>query len=278
MRRIFHLFWLLATAACTGGMSERSTALLQGRLDLPPDLASLQVALEDGHVEVQPATERAIVFRGGVRRAADTREELAVIEAAGAEVRLLPVAGKPGAYVLRGPDRPADSRGVLAIEVKLEVPPDIPLQVVMKGSGGLVADDRRAATELATGRGDVRLTRCAGAGKVQTGHGMVIVYDHRGDLDVEVGVGGVQVFVREPGQRLRVIDNLGDVQCYVPIDAGFRVDARVETGKIANGFGFEVQRPAAYSATMAGSRGDGRTEIVLRAGTGHLSLSHKTFD
>jgi hypothetical protein len=27
-----------------------------------------------------------------------------------------------------------------------------------------------------------------------------------------------------------------------------------------------------------GQRGDGRTELVMRSGKGHLSLSHKTFE
>ena len=59
--------------------------------------------------------------------------------------------------------------------------------------------------------------------------------------------------------------------------AQFRADARTQTGKLANGFGMPIEKDG-YRATMVGQRGDGRTELVMRSGKGHLSLSHKTFD
>jgi hypothetical protein len=150
--------------------------------------------------------------------------------------------------------------------------------VAVTGSGHLEVEDRDARVDLTTRHGDLRLTRCHGPARIHTGRGMTIVYDHRGDLDVESLVGDMQVFVREPGRLLRLVSGLGNVQCLVPRDAHFRLDARTERGRVANGFGIARQRLEGEGAAMVGERGDGHTEIVMRAGAGFLSLSNKTFE
>lgn len=278
MNRCLQWIAVASLAACSGGLAERSVVPIQGQLPWPDGLLRLRVELGDGRVEVVAGAAQGIRFRGAVRRAADTVDELRRFEAAGTELTLTADPAATGTFVLRGPVRPEDLRGgVLATELLLDLPPDLPLRVEIAGSGGFVAEHRTADTAFLANRGDVRLLHCVGAALLHTGHGTIIVDDHSGDLDVETGVGDMQVFVRRPGTRLRLVNGLGNVQCYVPPDVGFRVDARAQTGKIANGFGLPVEKPASYSATMVGQRGDGRTEIVLRTGTGHLSLSHKTF-
>jgi len=268
-------------AGCTGGLGKRSVVPIEGGLALPAGAQKLRIELEHGRVEVRPGPDGEVRFRGAVRRAADTVEQLGQFEARGTDLKLSPDPAEKDVWVLTGPTRPPEldvKIGLLAVELALELPPKLPLQVRIKGSGGLVVEDRTAATDVSTKRGDVRVTRCTGATRVATSYGTVIVYDHRGDLDVETGIGEMQVFVREPGTRLRLVNGAGNIQCYLPATAGFHADARVETGKIANGFGLPIEHPSTYSATMVGRRGDERTEIVLRTGTGHLNLSHKSFD
>ena len=92
------------------------------------------------------------------------------------------------------------------------------------------------------------------------------VPDVERDLDIEVKMGAMQVFVREPGKRLRLVTGQGDIQCYVPPDTGLVVDARAAIGKIGNAFGFAVETVQRYGAAMTGQQGDGRTEVVLRTG------------
>src|SRR5262249_12467609 len=118
---------------------------------------------------------------------------------------------------------------------------------------------------------------CTGPAYLRTGRGMTLVYDHRGDLDVDAQVGDMQAFVREPGKTLRLVTRDGNVQCFVPGATGFRLDARAQTGKVSNGFGVPVER-SGYSSSMVGDRGDGRTRIVLRTETGFLSLAAKVFE
>jgi len=267
---------LLACAgACTGGLSHRSVAETAGELPLPVGIERVRVELQNGSLEVHPGAEGQVRYRGIVRRAADTEEQLQAIEAQGTE---LVGAAEVEVFAIRGPTRPpGGDAGVLGLELVLEVPPGLPLEIQIAGSGNLVAEDRQAGTVLDTSRGDVRCMRATGATRIHTGRGNVIVYDHRGDLDVNAATGDMQVFVHEPGGRLRLVTGQGNVQCLVPPSTSFRVDARAQTGKLANGFGLPIQRDG-YSASMVGQRGDGRTEIVLRTGKGHLSLSHKTFD
>ncbi len=278
MRRHLELWAAMTLAACSGSLGERSVGRIDTSIPLPEALRELRIELENGSFEVHPGMGREVRVHGDVLRAADTDAQLRALEAQGVELTLTPDPAVAGCYVLRGPVRPPELQAVLAVDAKIELPADLPLRIHVAGSGGLIAEDRAAATSLATRRGDIRLMRCSGAAKIESGGGTVIVFNHEGDLDVETGVGDMQVFVRRPGRRLRLINGIGNIQCMVPPDVGFRVDARTQTGKLANGFGLQVEHPSTYSATMVGQRGDGATEIVMRTGTGHLSLSHKVFD
>jgi hypothetical protein len=271
---------LSIACSCSGGLAHRSTAELEGRIELPDGITRMRLEIANGSARVLAGEGRHATFRGVLRRAADTAEDLASLEAI--PPTLSPAPGPDGAEIIvRSPDLPAGLRGgnaVLACEMTLTVPAELGLSIAVAGSGHLEVEDRAAAVDLTTTHGNLRLMRCRGSARIHTGRGMTIVYDHRGDLDAESRVGDMQVFVREPGRLLRLVAGLGNVQCLVPPDAGFRLDARTERGRVANGFGFVKERLADQGAAMVGSRGDGRTEIVMRAGAGFLSLTHKTFE
>jgi hypothetical protein len=278
--------WILAMApaACTGGLGHRSVARMAGELPLDQGVRAVRIEIENGTVEVRPGAA-GLRYVGVVKRAADSAAELARFEARGDRLSLQPDEASPGTWVVRGPTRPPDaSSGVLGVEVALTLPAHLPLEVRIRdrahgGSGHVVVEDRTAPVTVDTQRGDVRVMRCSGAARVHSGRGNIIVYEHVGDVDVDVATGDMQVFVAEPGRRLRLVTGMGNVQCLVPPTTGFAVDARVEMGKIANGFGLPVERLGEKnrSAKMVGARGDGATEVVLHAGRGHLSLSHKVF-
>ena len=273
---------LVATlaAGCTGGLGCRSQVVLTGRLELPAGVRTVRVEIQNGSLKVEAGTEPAVVYEGGLRRAADTPELLGEIERIPARFTAAPDPAHPDTLVVATPALSVPEqlpRAILGFDVTIRVPPQVGVSVRVSGSGHLVADDRAAPLELVTNRGDLRVMRCTGATRLRTGQGMTIVYDHRGDLDVEVMTGDMQVFVREPGKRLCLVTRMGNIQCLVPPETGFRLDARAQTGKVANGFGIPIER-SGYSGAMVGDRGDGRTSIVLRTETGLLSLGHKTFD
>lgn len=277
----------LSFAACGGSLGHRSVAVLEGSLPIPAGVTEVVVEVQNGSVRVLSHDLPTLVYQGGVRRAGDTAEQLRQLEAVPVVLSAVPDPAAPTTLRVRAPAIPAatDQAGeplaqhaVLGVDVTIHLPAALRVAVRVTGSGHLVAENRRADLELATGRGDLRVSGCSGAVQARTGRGTVIVYDHVGNLDVEALAGEMQVFVRQPGEQLVLRTGEGNVQCYIPVDCGFRVDARTQTGKLANGFGLAMERVEKYGAVMRGTQGDGRTAIVLRTGKGHLSLTHKKFD
>lgn len=267
----------LVGAGCSGGLGHRSIATIQGEAAIPPGVTSVEFELEDGSVTILRGAPGRAVFRGQIRRAADGPEQLALLESAGVDLGFALDPAKPGVLCITAPSRPQGAElAVLAVEVQIDLPPELALAIRVRGSGNLRVADREAAMDLECGRGDLRLEHTRGGAKLHTGRGNVIADEHSGDLDIVADAGDMQVFVKEPGARLRLVTGMGNLQCLVPADTQFRVDARTETGKLANGFGLAMQK-GGYSAWMTGQRGDGRTELVMHSGRGHLSLSHKVF-
>jgi hypothetical protein len=218
------------------------------------------------------------MYGGGVRRAADTAEDLARIETIPLTLTAAVDPSSPSTLVVRAPSLPPGQPGVLAVELGVRLPPSLRLEVEIAGSGHVTVAERTGPTQVATGRGDLRFEHCAGPLKARTGRGNVIVIDHRSDLDVHTMVGDMQAFVKEPGAQLRLVTGQGTVQCYVPHEAGFVVEARAAIGHIKNAFGLPVETVQRYGAAMVGRHGDGRTQLVLNTGSGHLSLQAKRFE
>jgi hypothetical protein len=259
--------------ACSGGLSERSVAEAKGDYELPAAVERIRIEIDSGTIEIAPAEGRRVSFAGGVRRAADTAEDLARLEAVPIRLDLAPAADDPATLVVRGPAAPEGIVGVIAFEAGLRVPADLPLEVVVRHSGHVTLTDRTVTSVVTTSRGDLRFERCKAGVKGKTGAGHVIVFGHEGDLDVQVTTGAIQAFVPKPGETLRLVTGSGTVQCQVPRDLGFVLDARAEVGKIGSSFGLEPQRVGDYGAVLTGRQGDGRTKVVLRTASGHLAFS-----
>ncbi|MCA8976267.1 MAG: hypothetical protein KDC98_16220 [Planctomycetes bacterium] len=217
-------------------------------------------------------------YAGGVRRAANTADDLTKIEAVALAFTGAADEQDPSTLVIRAPSLPDGVQGVLAFELGIRLPADIDIDLVVAENGHLTVANRSASSSAVTGRGDLRFIGCHGAIKAKTGRGQIIVDDHRGDLDITAAIGSMQVFVREPGQRIRLDTGDGTVQCYIPPNAGFVVDARAAVGRCGSSFGLDVESPTEFSAAMTGARGDAGTKIVLRTGTGHIQLGSKVFD
>jgi hypothetical protein len=266
---------LVLLAACDGSLSHRSVADLSGQLPIGQAITRVRIELQDGRVDVDSGGERVVAYRGGVRRAADTETELAHLEQVPLRLTATIDSADPSLLVVRGPMRDeVGSTGVFAFELGIHVPPEILLEVHVRGNGNINVKNRRAATDVRTARGDLRLEQCIGSLRGRTGRGNVIVNDHRGDLDIVAKVGNMQAFVDEPGEHIRLVTGEGTVQCHVPDELDFQLDARAETGKaVASGFGLKSETVDKYGAVLTGAQGSGRTKIVLRTGSGHLSLS-----
>ncbi len=258
------------------GCAHRATDEVEGALPLPDGVAKIRIELQNATVDVaplaDPASGRALTFLGGIRMDAASDEQLASLVSLehGLTATLDPE--DPALLVVRGPELPAGVQGMIAYEGNVRVPADLPLEVVVTGNGHVTLVGRMAESVVRTRRGDLRFDGCSGDVQATTGQGNVIAYDHRGGLDVRSQGGDMQVFVVEPGAELTLSTGKGTVQCHVPPEIGYRVDARAETGRIGNDFELEVTKPAAYSAAMTGVVGDGACKVVLRTAAGHIAM------
>ncbi len=264
---------LLASAAgCDGGLAYRSYAEGSGKFAVGEGVKVVRVELANGTVQVDRSDGPEVVWAGGVRRGATTAEGLARLEQIAWQPSV--AAEAPATLLVRGPaPLEATSGDVLALEIGFRVPPAVELQIVVAGNGHVTVANRAAPTRVETGRGDLRFENCAGDLEGRTGRGYVIAFGHRGSLDVDTRAGDMQAFVEQPGALIRLVTGQGTVQCQVPADASLDVDARAEQGKIGNGFGLEVQRVGSYGAALVGKVGTARTKVVLRTGSGHLSIA-----
>lgn len=278
----------LLGAACDGALGERHLEPMRGEIDLDAAVrtvrfegatASFKVLSRDK--EGQPVTERKIRYQGKLRLAADTPAQLEALRAAPARLDAVVDPGAPDVLVVRTPAMPAGAdamHSVLGTEVTVWLPEDLSVVLEAREGGYLEVEDRSAPVRMATGRGDMRLSRNRGDAVLRTGAGVTIVDRHEGNLDVQAKAGEVQAWVRKPADTIRIVTGKGNIQCLVPGETELRADVRCEQGKIANGFGFPIERVLDFGAAMTGQRGTGRTEVVMRSGKGVLSLSHHVFD
>ncbi|MGC6489379.1 MAG: hypothetical protein ACON4Z_17160 [Planctomycetota bacterium] len=263
---------LLLVCSCT----HRATEEVAGRLPIPAGVTSIRLEMDNGTLDVAALLEGAVrdqvTFEGGVRMDAADGAQLAALE----EVDHLLVADldpeDPSVLRIQGPRLPQGVAGMIAYEGHVRVPPELPLEVVVRDNGHVTMVGRRASSRVRTRRGDLRFDDCKGGVKAQTGQGNVIAYDHGGDLDVRSQNGDMQAFVVEPGAVVTLKTGKGTVQCYLPPDLPCTVDARAEIGRIGSDFGFEVTKPTAYSSAMIGSRGGRTTRVLLRTASGHIAM------
>ena len=258
------------------GCSHRATDLVGGELPIPVGVTSIRVELDNGTLDVAPlldsVTEDRVTFEGGVRMDALSEDQLQQL----VDAEHLLVASvdpdDPTVLEIQGPRAPEGVQGMIAYEGNLRVPRSMALEVVVRDNGHVTMVGRRAASRVRTRRGDLRFDDCKGGVKATTGQGNVIAYEHGGDLDVRSLNGDMQAFVVAPGPTVTLSTGKGTVQCYLPPELGCVVDARAETGRIGNDFGFEVTKPTAYSSAMVGSRGGRETHVLLRTAAGHIAM------
>jgi hypothetical protein len=266
-----------------GELGHRSVDQTSAIVPIGQDVDTVRIEIENGTVNVDVllpgADARVVDYKVGVRRAADTAEQLRELEGIPFTLAVANDAAAPRTLVLRGPVLPPASTALLALELAaVRLPSAIALEVAVRGNGHVTIGHRTGSTSVHTGRGDLRFERCGGPVRADTGRGNVIAFDHRGDLDLSTRIGDMQAFVREPGTTLRLVTGKGTVQCGVPEDVGFALDARAEIGRIGADFGLAAERVGSYGAVLVGERGSRRTKVVLRTGEGHLAFKAKRFE
>lgn len=271
--------WLVAIpAVLSAGCMHRSQVEFACKVALPAGKTSICLEIQNGTIGIAPGPAGELAFAGGARRAGDSAEALARIEAVPLEFRVVDDPARPTVLVVSGPELPPATNGILALELGIHLPADVPLELKISGLGHVTMAGRAASTRVTTGSGDLRFERCAGGVTARTGAGNVIAFEHHGNLDILTSHGDMQVFVRAPGELVRLVTGQGTVQCHVPEKLGFEVDARVEEGRIGNGFGLTATKVADYGAVLVGRREPVTTKIVLRTARGHLSLAPKSFE
>ena len=281
MDRILLIGSLLLTA-CSGSLSRRSYDEIKAAIPLGPEIARVRVEIANGTLGIAPpedvSVSSEVSYAGGVRRAADTTEDLAKLEQVSIAMTHAVDPERPDTLVLRGPQLPPGVAGLIAFEAGIRVPAGIELEVIVSENGHVTLEDRGARSVVRTGRGDLRFGRCAGGVEARTGRGTVLAFGHRGDLDVRSMAGDVQALVEQPGDDIRLVTGQGTVQCRVPESLQFELDARAEIGKIGTGFDLEVQRVGEFGAVLVGREGAGSTRVVLRTGSGHIAFVPHKFD
>jgi len=277
-------------AACllAAGCAHRSVVSIKGPLAADPDTQRVRIVMDNGSLVVagpeqvaeqlaeqgaeQGAPSPEWTYVGGLRRDASSAEGLASLEGVASELTVSMDPDEAGTLVIHCPSAPPGVQGMIAYEGMICIPPTLPVEVAVKHNGHVTLIGRKGPSKVETRRGDLRFEKCQGAIEANTGQGMVIAFDHEGDIDVRSGLGDMQVFVTRPGDQITLSTGKGTVQCHVPEDLSCEVDARAEIGKIGNDFDFEVRKVGEFSAAMTGTRGTGQTRVLLRTAKGHISL------
>ena len=259
--------------------SHRSIIAIEGSVPVPADVRAVVFTMQNGLLDLVCDAGPSVRYEGQLRRSGDTQELLAAVEQIPGVFTAARAPEHPDILIITLPGVGDDLRGhaFVATEAKVHIPATLETTVTVTGNGQLQIEGLHAPLHLATPRGDLTAMRCSGPAQLKTDRGNTLVSEHCGDIDVETMVGDITVFVREPGKRIRLVTAEGNVQCFVPPDTGFRLDARARTGKVANGFGVPLERDG-YTSWMVGDHGDARTSIVLRSEKGNLSLSHRRFE
>ncbi len=261
-----------------GSLSHRSVAESSDKVTIGHDIECVRIEVQNGTVGVDVGSERAVAYSVGVGRAANTAQELAEIEQIPFQLVVVSDPARPRTLILRGPFLPAGNSGLLRLELGIRIPAELALEIDVVANGHVTVGHRVGKTFAKTGRGDLRFEHCLGPVKAESGRGMVIAFDHEGDLDIHTHVGDMQAFVRRPGRVLRLVTGQGTVQCGVPENLEFDLDARAEVGRIGAGFDLTGETIGDYGAALVAKRGAASTRVVLRTGSGHIAFKPKKFE
>ena len=276
------VFGVLLLCAVMGSCANRSVVTTQGALSYGPNVKKIRIEMTNGTLDVAVLEEGAsaskVTWQGGLRRDSLSEEGLIEIEKVPTMLSGALDPDEPTTFVVRCPISPEGIEGMIAYEGSVRVLATMPIEVVVTNNGHVTMVGRRAFSKITTRRGDLRFEQCSGGIEANTGQGVLIAYDHEGDLDVRTGLGDMQVFMTTLGEQVTLSTGQGTVQCHVPWESEFEVDARAEIGRIGNDFDFEVRKVGEYSAAMTGVRGKGDAEVILRTASGHISLIRRSVE
>ncbi|HEB53844.1 MAG TPA: hypothetical protein ENI87_11380 [bacterium] len=265
-------------ALFTAGCSHRAVAVCSGAIPIGEQVRRIRLVVENGTIDIavpeSAATSDVVAFQGGVRMDATSDEGLVALRQVPPGLTGAPDPADPTVLVVRTPARPAGVTGMIAFEGGIRVPAELPLDVEVRENGHVTMVGRRAASEVHTRRGDLRFEDCRGGVTATTGHGVLIAFGHHGDLDVQSKHGDMQAFFDEVGEKILLSTGKGTIQCHVPAGGGYEVSAHAEIGRIGTDFDLESRTvgDGGYGAAVNGRVGDGRTKVILRTASGHISL------
>src|SRR5690606_29342013 len=252
---------VLLLSLLSSGCAHRSVADTLGTIPCGPEVRQIRIEMANGTLDLATLLAGAagdeITWDGGVRRDAITAEGLVAIEKVstaltGTLITVATASDAAGTLVVKCPEAPKGVVGMIAYEGNLRIPAAIPVEVVVSGNGHVTMVGREAFSKVRTGRGDLRFQACKGGVEANTGQGVLIAFDHEGDLDVRTGLGDMQVFMKQPGSKITLDTGQGTVQCHIPAETEFEVDARAQIGRIGNDFGLQVRKVGEYGAAMTG--------------------------
>ncbi len=281
---------LCGATACSGRHTHVADESFEVEFPLPAEARTVRLDILEGAITFAPGKPGVVRIEALARRASTDAagiERLAAIDA-----RPVVVPGRdPAVFDLRGPRLP-DGLSYpghrLVTRCYVEVPPDIAVEGTT-GSGHMAAVERRADVALQTGHGALRLDNCAGHAMLRSTRGAVVVDEHSGSLDLEHAVWQgetipetsqrkgetMQLFFTAIGEKgVRVVAPHANVQCHLPGDATFTMDATTGAGRSKNGFGVPVEPLAGkkFGTAMRGTVGSGGPTVLIAVDYGNVSL------
>lgn len=258
------LFVTLVPVACDGHYGQRDTKRLTGSLALPPGATSVRLEVPAGSVSIEPGAGRELTFEVEVQRSADSSADLEKLKAL-----------EPGPTLAASKD-PTIARVVvatlpqgldpktawLAYRMLVRLPATLRVELVMgEGHSSIIGMQSGASVE--TGRGILLLKQCRGDSRMRTGKGDLTIDAHQGSLDAETAAGKIVAFVDELGSKgMRLVSGSGGIQAHLPREAAFSLDMRAPEGKLDATWLFPIRREHG-GVFMSGTVGNGDRKSVV---------------
>ncbi|MDQ7040979.1 MAG: DUF4097 family beta strand repeat-containing protein [Rhodothermus sp.] len=140
------------------------------------------------------------------------------------------------------------------------------------GAGNVTLRNLRGRVQINTGAGNVEVTELEGRLEVKTGAGNITIKGLRGSAEVETGAGNITAeFVAPPEQDSRLESGAGNVTVFVPVQAGFTLEAATGIGSISTDFELRIDRDW-IGAKARGVVNGGGPALRLEAGLGNVSI------
>lgn len=270
---------LVSTLGLESRLVHRLEGPIGGSFPLPTGTRLVRIQVPEGQLSILPGDAMEVRFQGMALRAADTKALLAQLTPIEFTFRYHD--GEEGVVGIDAPDLPAEAdprRQKMVLRAELWIPATIAVEATTT-HGKLGAIHREAPVKLITGHGDLLLKQCSGDAVLRGRGGRVQVDMHRGNLDAE---GGdklsdfmMQIYMAKLGpDQLRVVNQRGPIQLWLPQDAEFELDLRAHAGKASNRFGIKPQPLGSRGVQMQGRVGNGGPRVYVESlDAGNVSVS-----